>query len=179
MRARGSAGSSGRRFDEDELLDAAREVFHAEGYSAAQIADIARRAGTTKPTFYARLGNKEEVYRRVIVREVDILRSWITAAYEQGSDTPLDEFARVGMEPLFRFAAERPEGLRLCSFAAIEPARDPLTFVASFCGGDRNARRPHRPASTSRRTQAQCERRTAGRRLRGSRRPSLRACHRQ
>jgi AcrR family transcriptional regulator len=113
VRARGSAGSSGRRFDEDELLDAAREVFHAEGYSAAQIADIARRAGTTKPTFYARLGNKEEVYRRVIVREVDILRSWITAAYEQGSDTPLDEFARVGMEPLFRFAAERPEGFDL------------------------------------------------------------------
>ncbi|MGV0806628.1 TetR/AcrR family transcriptional regulator [Mycolicibacterium setense] len=111
--ARGSVGSSGRRFDEDQLLDAARAVFHAEGYSAAQIADIARRAGTTKPTFYARLGNKEEIYRRVIVREVDVLRSWITDAYEHGVDLPLDDLAETGMEPIFRFAAERPQGFDL------------------------------------------------------------------
>ncbi|MFG1949394.1 helix-turn-helix domain-containing protein [Nonomuraea sp. NPDC048826] len=54
----------------DDLLEAARAVFHAGGYAAAQIADIAKRAGTTKPTLYARLGNKEQIYLAVVRREV-------------------------------------------------------------------------------------------------------------
>jgi AcrR family transcriptional regulator len=104
---------SGRRFDEDHLLDAARHVFHSEGYASAQVADIARRAGTTKPTLYARLGNKQKIYLRVVQRESQVLREWISEAYERGSRLPLAEAAEVGMEPLFRFAAERTEGFDL------------------------------------------------------------------
>ncbi|MER6327303.1 TetR/AcrR family transcriptional regulator [Streptomyces coelicoflavus] len=104
---------SGRRFDEEQLLDAARGVFHAAGFSAAQITDIARRAGTTKPTLYARLGNKEQIYERVVQREADVFLSWIADAYARGVDLSLTELAEAGMEPLFRFAAERPEGFAL------------------------------------------------------------------
>jgi AcrR family transcriptional regulator len=113
MATRLTAIPSNRRFDEDHLLDAARQVFSAEGYSASQIADIARRAGTTKPTLYARLGNKEEIYLRVVKREADVFRSWIVGAYERGEELPLADLAEVGMEPLFRFAAERSEGFNL------------------------------------------------------------------
>jgi AcrR family transcriptional regulator len=105
--------ASGRRFDEDHLLDAARTIFHAEGYSAAQIADIAREAGTTKPTLYARLGNKEQIYLRVVQREANVFRHWIAHAYKQGAELPLAELAQIGMEPLFRFAARRPAGFDL------------------------------------------------------------------
>lgn len=104
---------SRRRFDQDHLLDAAREVFATQGYSAAEIADIARRAGTTKPTLYARLGNKEQIYLRVVQREAEVFRGWIADAYEQGPDLPLSQLTVVGMEPLFRFAAERAEGFGL------------------------------------------------------------------
>ncbi|MEU2249609.1 TetR/AcrR family transcriptional regulator [Streptomyces sp. NPDC019224] len=104
---------SGRRFEESHLLDAARAVFHAEGYAAAQIADIARRAGTTKPTLYARLGNKEEIYFLVVRREAEVFRGWIADAYEKGSSLPLADLAQLGMDPLFRFAAERAEGFEL------------------------------------------------------------------
>jgi AcrR family transcriptional regulator len=113
MATRSAVSLSRRRFDEDQLLDAARAVFHAEGYSAAQIADIALRAGTTKPTLYARLGNKEQIYLRVVQREADAFKDWIADAYQQGTDLPLAQLATVGMEPLFRFAAERPEGFDL------------------------------------------------------------------
>ncbi|SEB58030.1 TetR/AcrR family transcriptional regulator [Streptomyces melanosporofaciens] len=108
-----STSLSGRRFEESHLLDAARAVFHAEGYAAAQIADIARRAGTTKPTLYARLGNKEDIYLHVVRREAEIFRGWIADAYAHGSSLPLSELAQVGMDPLFRFAAERTEGFDL------------------------------------------------------------------
>ncbi|MER7540402.1 TetR/AcrR family transcriptional regulator [Streptomyces sp. NPDC097704] len=104
---------SGRRFDEDQLLDAARGVFHETGYSAAQISDIARRAGTTKPTLYARLGNKEQIYQRVVQREADLFLGWIEEAYAQGGDLSLARLARIGMEPLFAFAAKRTEGFEL------------------------------------------------------------------
>ncbi|MCX4759623.1 TetR/AcrR family transcriptional regulator [Streptomyces sp. NBC_01275] len=113
MSVRTALGPSGRRFDEDQLLDAARGVFHAAGYSAAQIADIAQRAGTTRPTLYARLGSKEQIYRRVIEREADILNAWIADAYEHGADLSLTQLARTGMEPLFRMAAQRAEGFDL------------------------------------------------------------------
>lgn len=102
-----------RRFDEDRLLDAAREVFHADGFVAAQIADIAKQAGTTRPTLHARLGNKDQIYARVVRREADVFRSWIADAYACGRELPLHDLADVGMEPIFRFAAERPAGFNL------------------------------------------------------------------
>ncbi|NED54196.1 TetR/AcrR family transcriptional regulator, partial [Micromonospora aurantiaca] len=113
MSARSASSLSGRRFDEGDLLDAARAVFHAEGYAAAQVADIARRAGTTKPTLYARLGNKEQIYLHVVQREAGLFQEWVADAYAQGGSLPLAELAEVGMEPLFRFAAERAEGFSL------------------------------------------------------------------
>jgi AcrR family transcriptional regulator len=102
-----------RRFDEDQLLDAAREVFHSDGYSAAQTSDIAERAGTTRPTLHSRLGNKEEIYLRVVQREALIFQWWITEAYQRGMTAPLPSLAHIGMEPIFRFAAERPQGYDL------------------------------------------------------------------
>jgi AcrR family transcriptional regulator len=66
---------SGRRFEEEHLLDAARAVFHADGFASAQVADIARGAGTTKPTLYARLGNKEQIYMQVLQRDAEV--SWV------------------------------------------------------------------------------------------------------
>lgn len=108
-----ATGASGRRFDLDALLDAARLVFHQDGFAAAQIADIARAAGTTKPTLYARVGNKKQLYLAVIRREADVFLEQVAVAYVRGGDLRLGQLADVGMEPLFRFARERAEGFRM------------------------------------------------------------------
>lgn len=102
-----------RRFDEDQLLDAARSVFHVHGYSAAQTADIAQAAGTSRPTVHARLGDKEEIYLRVVEREAAVFKQWIAEAYARGRHAPLGELADLGMAPMFRFASERAEGFDL------------------------------------------------------------------
>jgi AcrR family transcriptional regulator len=102
-----------RRFDDDRLLDAARAAFHAEGYSATQTVDIAQQAGTTRPTIHTRLGSKEEIFLRVVQREADVFQEWIVDAYERGRDAPLSKLAIIGMEPIFKFAVERPEGFAL------------------------------------------------------------------
>lgn len=104
---------SQRRFDEEHLLDAARAVFHADGYAQAQTADIAKLAGTSRPTLLARLGNKEQMYLRVVEREAITFQRWIAVAYEAGRAAPLHELADIGMKPIFAFASERTAGFDL------------------------------------------------------------------
>ena len=49
----------------ERLLDAATAVFAEEGFEGATMEAIAARAGTTKPTLYARFGSKEELFAAV------------------------------------------------------------------------------------------------------------------
>lgn len=50
-----------RLFTKEVLLTAAVEVFTESGYAAAKIEDIAKAAGTSRPTFYQHFRSKSEV----------------------------------------------------------------------------------------------------------------------
>ncbi len=113
MSSHSTSPPTNRRFDEDQLLDAARNVFFTCGYSAAQIVDIASKAGTTKPTLYSRIGGKEQIYMRVVEREAAMFRHWIADTYQHCEKLSLKELSHLGMEPLFRFATDRTEGFTL------------------------------------------------------------------
>ena len=56
------------------LLDTAWEVFTELGYQATSIAEIARRAGASKQTIYARFPTKAELFKAVIQRGSDRLQ---------------------------------------------------------------------------------------------------------
>ena len=61
------------RLDEErltELLDVAAEVFIAEGFSAASTNEIARRANSSKTTFYSRFPTKEQLFLAVLERRM-------------------------------------------------------------------------------------------------------------
>jgi len=47
------------------VLEAARELFIAQGYGATTIEQIAQRAGVSKPTVFSAVGNKQMVLRAV------------------------------------------------------------------------------------------------------------------
>jgi AcrR family transcriptional regulator len=47
------------------VLDAARELFIAQGYGATTVEQIAQRAGVSKPTVFSAVGNKQVVLRAV------------------------------------------------------------------------------------------------------------------
>lgn len=55
----------------ERLLDAAQAVFVDQGYARASMEAIARAAGTTRKTLYARHANKAEVLAAVVERLLD------------------------------------------------------------------------------------------------------------
>ncbi|MEN6622854.1 MAG: TetR/AcrR family transcriptional regulator [Smithella sp.] len=50
----------------ERIIEAARAVFAENGYSAAHVDEIARRAGVNKATLYYQIGDKDTLYANVI-----------------------------------------------------------------------------------------------------------------
>lgn len=48
------------------ILDAAAEVFVAEGYAAARLEDVARRAGIAKGTIYLHFRDKQDLFQQLL-----------------------------------------------------------------------------------------------------------------
>ncbi len=88
-------------------------MFAARGYHAAQMADLASAAGTTKPTLYARLGSKEQIFRRVLEREAASLTSFLYAAYADAAGRPLSDMIELATLAFFRYAQSQRAGFEL------------------------------------------------------------------
>lgn len=72
---RPNAGTKGvpRADREDQIVGIATEVFGTQGYAATSVADIAERAGISKPLIYQYFGSKEGLFRACLHRAGDIL----------------------------------------------------------------------------------------------------------
>lgn len=81
----------------DEILDAALEVFGAQGFAGARLDDIARAAGVSKGTLYLYFESKEEMFRAMI-------RARIVSALEESERELLhaEGCARTKLELLMR-----------------------------------------------------------------------------
>ena len=55
----------------EEILDAALEVFGAQGFAGARLEDIARHAGVSKGTLYLYFDSKDDVLLAVVEQMVD------------------------------------------------------------------------------------------------------------
>jgi AcrR family transcriptional regulator len=107
--------ATGRRYRhrEDEMLDAACAVFAADGFESATMEAIAARAGTTKPTLYARFGPKEKLFAAAVRREHEMLNERVYAAYGGNDDLPFAERLHRWTAAYFDFVKERPDSFRL------------------------------------------------------------------
>jgi AcrR family transcriptional regulator len=92
------------------VLEAARQLFIAQGYGATTMDQIAQRAGVSKPTVFSAVGNKQMVLRAV--RDLAIA----------GDDEPVPVAKRPGLD---RIRAE-PDQRRV-----VELLAQHLTSVAS------------------------------------------------
>lgn len=78
------------------MLDAARELFVAQGYTATTVDEIAGRAGVSKPTVFAAAGSKQAILKQL--RDIAIA----------GDDEPVP----VAQRPWYREALAEPDPRR-------------------------------------------------------------------
>jgi len=111
-----------RRERRAQLLDAAREVFVAQGYHAAAMDDIADAAGVSKPVLYQHFPGKLDLYLAILDAGIDDL---MAAAREALTGTT-DNATRVSamVNAYFTFVEEPGGAFRLVfeSDLANEPA---------------------------------------------------------
>jgi AcrR family transcriptional regulator len=107
---------------EEKMLDAACAVYAAEGFDRANMATIAARAGTTKPTLYSRFGSKEQLFAATVRREYELRKERLFAAYETNGDEPFHLRLSRWNSAFFDFVRERPDGFRLISEGERYPA---------------------------------------------------------
>jgi len=79
----------------DPLLDAVMDELGQYGMARTSLADVARRAGVSRPTAYRRLGNKDTMLKRLLLRElrrffVDLEEAM--AGVDSGADRAVEAF---------------------------------------------------------------------------------------
>ncbi len=60
-----------RGFDADEALENAMRVFWENGYEGASLTDLTEAMGINRTSMYAAFGNKEELFRKALMRYSD------------------------------------------------------------------------------------------------------------
>ncbi|MBC9718050.1 TetR/AcrR family transcriptional regulator [Streptomyces sp. TRM66268-LWL] len=81
-----------RKFDEQQVLDAARERFWSGGYAATRMEDIAEATGLGKGSLYGAFGGKQELFRRVFD---DHCGTFVDAVGRQLRGDDADAYARL------------------------------------------------------------------------------------
>jgi AcrR family transcriptional regulator len=94
-----------------QLLDAAQQVFVAQGYHATAMDDIAERAGVSKPVLYQHFPGKLELYVALLDQQADRM----VAAVREALDSTSDNKQRVAatIAAYFRFVDEEGGAFRL------------------------------------------------------------------
>ncbi len=112
--APGTGGPRPRSRDatRQRLVDAATELFAAEGLHAVTSAAIARHAGLATGTFYLHFPDKQVLFREIVLSALAELRArqdGAGAAHPVGSDAEL----RARIDEFFEFAEEKRALMRV------------------------------------------------------------------
>lgn len=95
-----------RRFDPDEAVATAQQLFHAHGYDAVSVADVTEALGINPPSFYAAFGNKAGLYTRILDHYAET--GAIPLADLLRHDRPVAECLAAGLEVAARYYAADP-----------------------------------------------------------------------
>lgn len=94
-----------------QLLEAAQDVFVANGYHAAAMDDIAERAGVSKPVLYQHFPGKLELYLALLDTHCDALIERVRGAMAATTDNK--ERVDGAMRAYFEFVDHESEAFRL------------------------------------------------------------------
>lgn len=124
------------------ILEAAIAVFTRDGFEAARVDEIAKRAGVAKGSVYNHFADKEELFFSVVAREIDEMNRMIAGVDRELASLPLDGFLRGFVAKVHGHMVER-RGAGMTIFSdswgrlradlrrrIVERLRDHLRFVA-------------------------------------------------
>jgi len=106
----------------EAILDGARRVFLAHGYSGTSMEAIAEAAPVAKPTLYSYFGNKQELFAAVVVGQCDTVFSTLSEASLKHPD-PMDGLRAIAEG--FVALIYSPESLALYRLLIAEQAHFP------------------------------------------------------
>ncbi|MFC7219122.1 TetR/AcrR family transcriptional regulator [Streptomyces polyrhachis] len=97
-----------RHVREQQIIDAAIQVFSKRGYHLAVVDEIAELAGISKPMVYLYFGSKEGLFTACIRREGELL----TESFANAARTARDAESQLwrGLSAFFGFVAEHRDG---------------------------------------------------------------------
>ncbi|EFF92463.1 TetR/AcrR family transcriptional regulator [Streptomyces sp. e14] len=97
-----------RAVREQQMLDAAVQIFGRRGYMTASMDEIAELAGVSKPLVYLYLNSKEDLFSACIRREAAALTEAVRAGVRPG--LPADRRLWEGLRAFFTHTAHHPDG---------------------------------------------------------------------
>lgn len=98
---------------QQEILQAARDVFFRKGIHRATVDDVAARAELSKGTIYLYFESKESLLAHLLLEGLEILLNGLQAAYAAQEPLTAEERIRRLAHAYLRFAQEHPEDFRL------------------------------------------------------------------
>jgi AcrR family transcriptional regulator len=135
----------------EQILDAAEDVFAAEGYEATTTNLIAARAGISPGSLYQYFSNKRAIADALGERYIQRIAASGAAAYDEAYATlPLADVIDRVIDPMVAFNLAHPGAKALLSGAHLSPELADATAVMhdALCGFVEQlvaARAPHMP----------------------------------
>jgi AcrR family transcriptional regulator len=117
-----------------QLLEAALEVFVAQGYHAAAMDDIAERAGVSKPVLYQHFPGKLDLYLALLDASCDAIIDNCRRALEATQDNK--QRVAAAMEAFYDYIADQDGAFRLVFESDLTnepPVRVAVDRVTSEC----------------------------------------------
>jgi AcrR family transcriptional regulator len=95
------------------ILDAALDTFSERGYDGSSMAEIARRAGVSKPVVYACFSSKQDLFRSLLDREESRVLTEIAAALPARAGAEPERVLREGLAAFLASVAASPAAYRV------------------------------------------------------------------
>jgi AcrR family transcriptional regulator len=108
----------------ERVLRALAATVAEKGYSAATVAEVIERAGTSYRVFYGHFGNKEEAVLAALDSGSAQMLASVLPAFHRAKSWP--ESVRAAYEAMFAFAMEEPEYARLGAVELYTVGREAL-----------------------------------------------------
>jgi len=98
---------------QQEILEAAKEVFFERGTHRATMDDVAAQAEVSKGTVYLYFQSKESILARLLLEGLSILLSQLEAAYAAQESLSAEKHLRQLVEAYWQFSQTYPDYFRL------------------------------------------------------------------